>query len=540
MTRLFIPVVHGAALDRPDERDTIEAAAAVAGSLRRLGYESEIVALGLDLSVLARLAERWPHVVFNLVEALDGNGGLAHLPLAVMDHLGLAYTGATRAAYALSCSKLATKQRILRHGVPTPGYWPRGDGVPSAARVIVKSVEEHASIGMDADSVVSGKTAAAEVRRREARFGGQFFAEDYIEGREFNVSLIEMDDDVRVLPIQETLFTDFPAGRVAIVDYDAKWNPDSEVYNKTPRRFGVEASRAGPRRHARPTGGRLLEGARPDRVRPRRFPGERCGRGIGARCQRQPLPRRGRRFHRRHRAGGACVRQGDPDGRRRRGACRQKGGVNLLRIRKIRDTRTPGAAQVVADVQAIMRAQFPGMAPKDIDKLPDQLEDPLKYGFTTEILVAEDARGVVRGFAILLYMPDLDFAYLETISAAPGRTGGGLGAALYDAIREESQGLGAKGFFFECLPDDPALSPDPKIRRQNERRLAFYERYGARPIVGTAYEQPIEEGTTDSPYLVFDGLGKSSCRPRRRSLRSFGPFSNANTAISVRRAMSTW
>ena len=242
MTRLFIPVVHGAALDRPDERDTIEAAAAVAGSLRRLGYESEIVALGLDLSVLARLAERWPHVVFNLVEALDGNGGLADLPLAVMDHLGLAYTGATRAAYALSCSKLATKQRILRHGVPTPGYWPRGDGVPSAARVIVKSVEEHASIGMDADSVVSGKTAAAEVRRREARFGGQFFAEDYIEGREFNVSLIEMDDDVRVLPIQETLFTDFPAGRVAIVDYEAKWNPDSEVYNKTPRRFGVEAT----------------------------------------------------------------------------------------------------------------------------------------------------------------------------------------------------------------------------------------------------------------------------------------------------------
>ena len=67
--------------------------------------------------------------------------------------------------------------------------------------------------------------------------------------------------------------------------------------------------------------------------------------------------------------------------------------------------------------------------------------------------------------------------------------------------------MDAKGPFFECLPDDPVLSPDEKIRAQNVARLHFYEHYDARPIINTAYETPLREGETDPPYLVFDGLG---------------------------------
>ena len=181
----------------------------------------------------------------------------------------------------------------------------------------------------------------------------------------------------------------------------------------------------------------------------------------------------------------------------------------MLRIRKIRDVRSPANRITVAEVQEILRAQFPGMSAEDIDKLPDQLENPLKHRFVSEIFVAETGEGTLRAFAVLLFLPDLNFAYLETISAAPGRTGGGVGAALYQEVRDEArEQLGATGLFFECLPDDPALSPDPKTRRQNEARLKFYERYGARPITGTLYETPVSPGDTDSPYLVFDGLGR--------------------------------
>lgn len=180
----------------------------------------------------------------------------------------------------------------------------------------------------------------------------------------------------------------------------------------------------------------------------------------------------------------------------------------MLRVRNIRDFATPANATAIAEVQAILREQFPGLSAEDVDKLPDQLRDPLKYRFVTDVLVAEDRGGGVRAFAILLFLPDLSVAYLETISAAAGRTGGGLGAVLYDQVREAARSFGARGLYFECLPDDPALSPDAKTRRQNEARLRFYERFGARPIAGTAYETPLAEGGTDSPYLMFDGLGE--------------------------------
>ena len=61
--------------------------------------------------------------------------------------------------------------------------------------------------------------------------------------------------------------------------------------------------------------------------------------------------------------------------------------------------------------------------------------------------------------------------------------------------------------FFECLPDDPALSPDPEVRAQNAARLKFYERYGARPLANTAYETPVRPGDDNPPYLVMDPLG---------------------------------
>jgi len=185
----------------------------------------------------------------------------------------------------------------------------------------------------------------------------------------------------------------------------------------------------------------------------------------------------------------------------------------MLRIRKITDDRTAANRAAVAHAQAIIAVQFPGLASDEIAKLPEQLRDPLKFRFVTELFVAEDGRGEIRAIALLLYASDLNFCFLEIISAAPGRPGQGLGGALYDRLREEALALKSKGIFLECLPDDPALSPNPDIRSQNATRLRFYERYGARPIAGTAYETPLAPGDTDPPYLVFDGLGAQELPP---------------------------
>lgn len=192
----------------------------------------------------------------------------------------------------------------------------------------------------------------------------------------------------------------------------------------------------------------------------------------------------------------------------------------MLRIRKISDSHTPANRSAVEEAQAIIRAQFPGMQGGEVAKLPDQLDNPFRYRFIATLLVAEDARGRVKALALLLHDPDLAFSYLEVISIAPGgRAGSGIGGALYDRVREEAESLGAAGLYYECLPDEAAKSPDPKLRRQNAQRLKFYERYGAFPIEGIAYDLPITPGDTDMPYLVFDGLGRhalpSAARLRR-------------------------
>lgn len=179
----------------------------------------------------------------------------------------------------------------------------------------------------------------------------------------------------------------------------------------------------------------------------------------------------------------------------------------MFRIRLVHDDTTPANKQVIAAAEAILRAQFSGLPEGDFDKLSGQLRDPLSHQFRSVLFAAEDARGALKGFALMLHAPDLDFAYLEYLSAAPGDTGGGIGGALYERVREEASALGVVGLFYECLPDDPALSPDPQQRAQNAARLKFYERYGARPIIGTAYETPVKPGDTDPPYLVYDDLG---------------------------------
>ena len=239
--RTFVPVIHAAQPDRPDEQDTLDTANDIAASLARLGHDSEVIDIGSDFAPLRALPERCPAVVFNMAEAVVGDATRADQPVRLMQELELRFTGCDAEALAATMSKTASKRHMATCGIPTPLWWEMGDDVPDATRVIVKSDSEHASLGIDAGSVVTGRQAGDEIAAREARFGGRFFAEAYIAGREFNVALLQDAQGVQVLPIPEILFDSLPDHLPKIVDYAAKWTPDSDAYCNTPRRFGLEA-----------------------------------------------------------------------------------------------------------------------------------------------------------------------------------------------------------------------------------------------------------------------------------------------------------
>jgi acetoin utilization deacetylase AcuC-like enzyme len=180
----------------------------------------------------------------------------------------------------------------------------------------------------------------------------------------------------------------------------------------------------------------------------------------------------------------------------------------MFRIRRVYDDATPTNKEAIAQVQKILHAQFPDLSKHEIANLPKQLRNPLKYRFRSILFIAEGPGRRIGGFALVLHEPILKFCYIDFISTAKYRTGGGIGSALYERVRTEALNLNAIGLFFECLPDDPRLSRKPEIRKQNAKRLRFFERYGALPIINTAYETPLKPGDDNPPYLLFDDLGQ--------------------------------
>lgn len=238
--RGFVPVLHAATADRPDEVDTIASAEAVAAALRRLGYDSDIIALDLDLEPLATLAGAQPLTVFNLVEAMRGDDRLIAIVPAMLEHFGLRFTGGSADAFTATISKVRTKQLLRAAGLPVAQGSLDGAGCDPAIRYIIKADTQHGSLGMDAASIVWGDACAREITTRNRRYCTRFIAEQFIEGREFNVALVGNGAGPDLLPIQEITFEDFAPDQPRIVDYGAKWDPETVQYHTTPRKFGIE------------------------------------------------------------------------------------------------------------------------------------------------------------------------------------------------------------------------------------------------------------------------------------------------------------
>ena len=228
-----------AATGRPDSSDTLLEAQAIAAALAKLGYETATLPVGLDLGAVERsLHDLAPHAVFNLVESLEGRGRLLHLVPALLESLQVPFTGCSAHALALTSHKVAAKKVLRQAEIATPAELGES-GVDGPW--IVKSVFEHASLGLDDSSVVRDARAAARIlEARRAELGGEWFAERFVPGRELNVAILAAPSGPRVLPVAELKFEGYPPDKPAIVGYAAKWDVDSFEYRHTVRSFDVE------------------------------------------------------------------------------------------------------------------------------------------------------------------------------------------------------------------------------------------------------------------------------------------------------------
>lgn len=253
-----IAVAHGevGAEASQDEQDVLMQAAFVSQGLVAMGHEPVSIPVSLDLATAAkRLAELQPEMVFNLVETLAGKGNLIHLFPALLDALKIPYTGAGTEAIFLTSNKLLAKRWLTAFGLPTPA-WITSQGIPCGKRLpmheplriegpwLIKSVWEHASIGLDEDSVLfeaDRERLLAEMDARRDSLGGACLAESYIDGREFNLSLLAGEGGPELLPPAEIRFDNYPPGKVRVVGYRSKWEEGTFEFANTPRCFEFPA-----------------------------------------------------------------------------------------------------------------------------------------------------------------------------------------------------------------------------------------------------------------------------------------------------------
>jgi len=215
----------------------LDAVGAVQKSLVELGHETILVPLELPIDKAKdAVKELDVEIVFNLFEGFPGYPETeAWLP-ELLQELSIPYTGCPAESLKIALNKAKTKELFFTNGIPTPPFQVLDQQTISNFRLsfpcIVKPLTEDASHGLNEQSVVHDMTHLESQVKFVCGKYGSALVEQYIEGREFNITVIG-NKEYRVLPISEICYN-LPPDKPRILTYAAKWEEDSLYYKSTP------------------------------------------------------------------------------------------------------------------------------------------------------------------------------------------------------------------------------------------------------------------------------------------------------------------
>ncbi len=185
---------------------------------------------------------------FNLSEGLHGRAREAVVP-AVLDLVGIPYTGSDATTLALALDKQLAKTVVRAAGVRTARSFVMRSGdqrVPRGFRypLMVKPNAEGSSKGITKNSVVHDE---AELRKVAggmiARYAQGALVEEFLPGREFTVGLLGDTRSPEVLPPMEIVFTN-PADKHPIYSFEHKLDFTSDVRYDAPAQLTPALDRA--------------------------------------------------------------------------------------------------------------------------------------------------------------------------------------------------------------------------------------------------------------------------------------------------------
>ncbi len=210
------------------------------------GYEVRLLGLFNDIvPLLDECREFQPDVIFNMVEIFDNKTHLDKNIGALLELIGIPYTG-THADGLFICNNKALSKKILRfHRIRVARFhaFYRGHKVwrPQTIKLpaIIKPLAEEASRGISQASIVDSDEAFKDrIKFIHENMKLDAIAEEYIVGRELYVTVMG-DKRLTVLPPREIKFGQLPEDEPRIATYKAKWDEDYR------ERWGIKSTFAG-------------------------------------------------------------------------------------------------------------------------------------------------------------------------------------------------------------------------------------------------------------------------------------------------------
>ena len=189
---------------------------ASAAALREAGYQVSEIDVGRDIA--SRLAELKPDVCFN---ALHGRWGEDGCVQGLLEVLGIPYTHSGVLASSLAMNKEATKEIVVRHGVPVSEavLVPREEAARDHAMeppYVAKPIAEGSSVGVVIVRAGANRPPEAVSRIATTR-EGLIMVERYVAGRELTCGVIR-GEPTGIIDI-------VAAGHLEFYDYEAKYAP---------------------------------------------------------------------------------------------------------------------------------------------------------------------------------------------------------------------------------------------------------------------------------------------------------------------------
>jgi D-alanine-D-alanine ligase len=207
------------------EWDTAETIEAIRSAIAEL---HQVTLIEANEQVFQKLSESKPDIVFNVAEGLYSASREAQIP-ALLEMLGIPYTGSDPLSLATCLDKARTKEVLTFYGIKTPHFSlisaiSELAGASVEFPSIVKPLREGSSKGIYNSSVVNNwDELFREVKSVVGTYQQPALVEKYLTGREFTVAMLGNGENIHVLPIVEIKFDTLPQGVNPIYSYEAKW-----------------------------------------------------------------------------------------------------------------------------------------------------------------------------------------------------------------------------------------------------------------------------------------------------------------------------